>query len=152
MVRSRAFTLVETAVTIMIISMVAVLAYSFVGGSSTASASKPARLAVSRVVVAEQVFASSTGRFTPSPSQITSVGRDLVVTTRPSTGPEVASIAVSDADTLVVAVLAVDGVCYYSTVTSLAVSSTVTDSTTTDTCSAAVLLPPGESPLPDEPV
>lgn len=148
----RAFTLVEVAVTIMLVSLVATLAYSYARFTSTASSSKPSRLVVSRVVVAEQVFASSRGQFTPDPDQLSSVGRDLLITHLTSTSPEVVSIAVSDEDTLVVASLGADGICYYSTVTSLAVSSTTTDATSTLPCNAAQLLPPGEAPLPADPV
>lgn len=150
--RSKAFTLIEVVVTLMLISLVATFAYSYSRSSTSSSASKPARLAISRVVVAQQVFASARGQFTPDPTQLTSLGRDLNVSANTSTGPEVVSIAVSNADTLVVAVLGSDDVCYVSTITSLAGSSTATDTSTSSTCNAAQLLPPGESPLPPLPV
>lgn len=148
----RGYTLLELAATTVLISLVALVSYAFIASSAGTSAAQSAHLELSAVVAAEQVFASVNGRFTPAPSQLTTVGRTISITSSNSTGESVVSIAVSDQDTLAVAVLASNGTCYVTTVTSLTIGGVATNLVGTSPCTAAAHLPAGEAPLSDDPV
>lgn len=150
--RLRGFTLLEITAMLAVIGIVSLLGYTqFVAGSNEARG-KPAQLAVARVLAAQQVFASANGRYTPSATQLFNIGRDLTITTGSSTGSDVVSMVVSDADTLVLASYGGEGFCYVSVVSSLSAGAEVEDSVSDASCQAAGFLPSGETALPDTPV
>lgn len=151
MVKMRAYTLLEMTTTLLVVGIVSALAYGYIASSSDKSASQPARLVASRVVAAEQAFAASRGQYTPDPDQLMALGRDLSVVSTVSTGPTVASLAVSNEDSLAVAVLGADGVCYITVLDSLASGGSASEATSEGPCTAGAHLPAGESavsPLP----
>lgn len=148
----RAFTLLEVSVMLIVVGIVSLLGYTqFVAGSDEARG-KPAQLAVSRVLAAQQVFASANGQYTPAPDQLFNIGRDLTLTTGSSTGSDVVSMVVSDADTLVLASYGGEGFCYVAVVSSLSAGAEVDESVSDSSCQASGFLPSGESALPDTPV
>lgn len=148
----RGFTLLEMVATLFVIGIVSLLAFNMIAPAADESAAQPVHLTLSRVVAAEQVFAAGHGRFTPDPSQLDAVGRDISITTGPSTGAEVVSLAVSQADTLVVAVLAMDGTCRISTTVSLPAGGRSSATTVDGPCTAAAHLPAGEVAITPDPV
>lgn len=148
----RGFTLMETAITFLLISLLALVAYSFVGSSSAKSAAQSARLSLSSVASAQQVFAAAYGQFTPDPTQLKGLPKNITISSSTSTGPTVVSIAVSDNDNLAMSILGADGVCYIMTVSSLAEGAVPDATESANSCSAASFLPSGETPLPDSPV
>lgn len=148
MVMKKAFTLMEVVVVFTLISIISLFAYNMSPPSSTASRSRPAKLAATRVLSAQQTFAAANGRFTPDPAQLFGIGRDLTVTSATSTGQSIVSLAVSVEDTLAIASFGAEGVCFVYVMDSLAVSATLTESTSPDTCLAANFLPGSETALP----
>lgn len=144
----QAFTLVEVVAATIVVGILALTAYAYAISSAKQSSSSPAHLAVAQVVASAQVFAAGYGQFTPDPSQLSNIGRGMTVIAAPSTGPTVVSMAVSDADTLAVAVLAADNTCVATVVDSLATGGHTTSSTSAGLCSAASFLPPTETALP----
>jgi len=152
MVKNRGLTLLEVAVMLVIISLVSLISYTAISTGSVETRSRPSLLAVARVVATEQTFASAHGRFTPAPSQLFGLGRDLTVTDSASTSSGVVSLAVSEDDTLVVAALGAEDTCFITSISSLSVGAEVSEWTLLETCLTANFLPPGEVPLPPDPV
>jgi type II secretory pathway pseudopilin PulG len=152
MVRIRAFSLIEMTVMLFIVALIGLISYSAVSSSSVESRSKLAHLAAARVLSAQQSFAAAHGRFTPDPTQLFGVGRDLTVSASASTWSDIVSLAVSAEDTLVLAVAGAEGTCFVLVVSSMAAAAELTESISTDTCLAASFLPGIETALPAEPV
>jgi len=152
MVRNRGLTMLEVAAMLFVVGIISLVSYTAVSTGSVEARSRPSRLAVARVLATEQTFASAHGRFTPAPSQLVGLGRDLTVTDAASTSSGVVSLAVSEEDTLVVAALGAEDTCFITSVASLSTGAEVSEWTSLDTCLAANFLPTGEAPLPPDPV
>jgi type II secretory pathway pseudopilin PulG len=143
--RRGAFTFIEVVVTLVVVTLVALLLYQVAAKSSTTARGAVANLGASRVVLAQQNYAAAHGGYTTTPGDLVGIGRDLDVTTGQSTSSSQVSMAVSASDTLVVAVYGSDSMCYVVSVQSLLLGAKVTESTVTTTCAASLHLPPGEA-------
>ncbi len=141
----RAFTLMEMVVAIMIIGMIGLIGFRYAASSATRSMSSTAKLSLSRVLTAEQVYASSRGSFTASPDELSGIGRDLTVVSSASTSPQVVSLALSSGGTLALAVLASGGECFTLVSTPQELGGEISEGMSAGTCSAAVLLPEDEA-------
>lgn len=149
MVRTRAFTLLEVIVTLVLLGIVGATAVAGTTAFLDRTRDTEARAALDNVVLLQQSFANGFGTYASEPADL-KVGRDLEVVPGGdlSDSGSTISMSVSDQGSLGLAVLSDSGTCLLRSVTALdAGAETITRPVTGEPCTGQAALPDGEAPI-----
>ena len=148
--KSRAFTLIELAITLLIAGIIAGIAiFAYQSLQRNVAAGEAAALA-DRVVMVQTLVARDWGTFSPYGNDLKQVGGDVIFVEHPgaSTKKDEVSIAVSNRGYLGIAIMGGDDQChryYVDSVLGRGVKTEVTGLPTSARCTGAISLPSGQT-------
>lgn len=145
--RRRGFTLLELAITISILGLLSAGLVYAVGAVTATISAREAETLMDRVATAEMNFASVYGSYTAQPTDLTGLGRELIVVSGRATGFGQVSVALGDDGTLGIAAVDDRDRCIARYLTSLEAGAEQATVTVPETsvCDGAVALPDGEA-------